>query len=210
MLLTVFRRACGLSLSPVGRRLYAFSCARRASGVRAAALALRLCVAAGVLAACSPTYDWRTVSNDASGYSVDLPAKPRSDQRDVEIAGTPMHMRMQTAEVNDVLFVVGTVALPDARSETQQQALAFLRDGLARNVGVAPDARDVAVPVATGGAIGGIEMRLTGKAGEKGETRTIHARLVAKGTRVYEVAIVGRAEPSVEQVDQFFRSFRLH
>ncbi|RQH04761.1 hypothetical protein D1Y85_17340 [Paraburkholderia dinghuensis] len=175
-----------------------------------AALAVRLSVAAGILAACSPTYDWRTVSNDVSGYSVDLPAKPRSEQRDVEIGGTPMHMRMQTAEVNDVLFVVGTVALPDARSETQRQALTFLRDGLARNVGVAPDARDVAVPVATGGAIGGIEMRLTGKAGEKGETRTIHARLVAKGTRVYEVAIVGRAEPSVEQVDQFFRSFRLY
>jgi hypothetical protein len=184
--------------------------ARRRAGVCATVFALRLIVTAGVLAACSPTYNWRTVSNDASGYSIELPAKPRSDQRDVEIDGTPMRMRMQTAEVNDVLFVVGTVALPDARHETQQQALAFLRDGLARNVGMAPDARDIAVPVATGGAVGGIEMRLTGKAGEKAESRTIHARLVAKGTRVYEVAIVGRAEPPVEQVDQFFQSFRLY
>jgi hypothetical protein len=199
MFLTAFRRACGAALRWV-RLLRPGACS----------LALRLFAVLTVLAACSPTYDWRTVSNDASGYSVDLPAKPRSDQRDVEIDGTSMHMRMQTAEVDDVLFVVGTVALPDARPATQQRALAFLRNGLARNVGVAPDARDVAVPVAAGGAIRGIEMRLTGKAGEAAETRTIHARLVAKDARVYEVAIVARAEPPVEQVDQFFQSFRLH
>jgi hypothetical protein len=207
MFLTAFCRASGAALRLV--RLLRPD-ASAPGPRRAAAPALRLFAAASVLAACSPTYDWRTVSNDASGYSVDLPAKPRSDQRDVEIGGTPMHMRMQTAEVDDVLFVVGTVALPDARPETQQQALAFLREGLARNVGASPDARDVAVPVATGGSVGGIEMRLTGKAGETAETRTIHARLVAKGARVYEAAIVGRAEPPVEQVDQFFQSFRLY
>lgn len=209
MFLTAFRRVCD-ALLRVRRLGPDASAARRRAGVHAMVFALRLSVAAGVLAACSPTYNWRTVSNDASGYSVDLPAKPRSDQRDVDIDGTLMHMRMQTAEVNDVLFVVGTVALPDARHETQQQALAFLRDGLAHNVGMAPDARDIAVPVATGGAVGGIEMRLTGKAGEKAESRTIHARLVAKGARVYEVAIVGRAEPPAEQIDQFFQSFRLY
>ena len=146
MFLTAFRRACGASLRlPWLLRPDAFAPGPR----RAAALALGVIAVAGVLAACSPTYDWRTVSNDASGYSVDLPAKPRSDQRDVEIGGAARRMRMQTAEVDDVLFVVGTVALPDARPATQQQALAFLRDGLAHNVGAAPDASDVAVPVAT-------------------------------------------------------------
>ncbi|TAL99937.1 MAG: hypothetical protein EPN70_23730 [Paraburkholderia sp.] len=173
-----------------------------------------LCVltAAGVLAACTPTYDWRTVTNNASGYSVDLPAKPGADQRDVGIDGTPMRMRMQTAEADDVLFVVGTVELPDARPETQQRVIAFLRAGLARNVGLSPDApgaHDVAVPLAAGGSVEGIEMRLTGKAGASAASRTIHARLVARGTHVYEVAIVGRALPPVEQIDQFFGSFRL-
>jgi len=211
---TAFRRICGPSLRVLRRAPGVLAGGRRAGGPRAAALALRVFVAAlalaGGLAACSPTYDWRAVTNNASGYSVDLPAKPRSDQREVEIDGTPMHMHMQMAEVDDVLFVVGTVQLPDDRPETQQRALAFLRAGLARNVGAAPDARDVAVPVATGGSVGGIEMRLSGKAGEKAESRTIHARLVAKGARAYEVAIVGRAEPPVEQVDQFFQSFRLY
>jgi hypothetical protein len=182
---------------------------RRNGGSSVRSLVLLVFVVAGMLAACSPTYDWRTVTNSAGGYSVDLPAKPGADQRDIDIEGTPMHMHMQTAEVDDVLFVVGTIDLPDTRPETRQKALAFLRDGLARNVGVTPDAHDVTVPLMGGGSVEGVEMRLTGKAGDKGESRTIHARLVARGTHVYQVAIVGREEPPVEQVDQFFQSFRL-
>ncbi|WP_322043851.1 hypothetical protein [Paraburkholderia sp. J67] len=161
-------------------------------------------------AACAPTYDWRTISSTASGYSVDLPAKPGSDARSVDVDGTPMRMHMQTAEVGGAVFVVGTLDLPDATPATQQKALTFLRDGLARNVGAQPQARAVAVPVATGGSVAGFDMALSGKAGENEESRTIHARLVAKGAHVYQLAIVGREQPAVEQVDQFFQSFKLY
>jgi hypothetical protein len=108
------------------------------------------------------------------------------------------------------VFVVGTLELPDAQPATQQKALEFLRAGLAHNVGAAPEAHAVAVPLAGGGSVEGVEMRMAGKAGANGETRTIHARLVAKGARAYQVAIVGRAEPPVEQIDQFFGSFKLY
>lgn len=107
---TALRRPCDLLFRSIGPRVLA-------------RLALGMIVAAGALAACSPAYDWRTVTNSASGYSVDLPAKPGADQRDVEVDGTPMHMSMQTAEVDHVLFVVGTLALPDAEPATQQRAL---------------------------------------------------------------------------------------
>ncbi|MBV8261956.1 MAG: hypothetical protein JO239_13690 [Paraburkholderia sp.] len=68
----------------------------------------------------------------------------------------------------------------------------------------------MAVPLAAGGSVEGLEMRMAGKAGVNGETRTIHARLVAKGARAYQVAIVGRTDPPVEQADQFFGSFKLY
>jgi len=173
-------------------------------------LALGTIVAAGALAACSPAYDWRTVTNSASGYSVDLPAKPRAEQRDVEIDGTPMPMSMQTAEVDRVLFVVGTLALPDDQPATQQRAIAFLRDGLARNVGVPPATGDVAIPVSSGGSVEGIEMQIAGKAGQAQQARTIHARIVAKGAHAYEIAIVARSQPPADQSDQFFQSFKLY
>lgn len=191
--------------------------AARAGGALAATI-----VSISAFTACSPTYDWRTISNNDSGYSVDLPAKPGTDERQIDVNGAPMRMRMQTAEVADDVFVVGTLELPDAQPATQQKALAFLRAGLARNVGAAVstasstgagaarETQTVAVPLATGGAIEGVELRVAGKAGANGETRTIHARLVAKGARAYEVAIVGRAEPLAEQVEQFFGSFKLY
>ena len=198
MVLDTLRRA----RLPLNIPMRAFVPARVATlGVLAAAFAL---------AACSPTYDWRTVSSNESGYTVDLPAKPGKDERSIDVNGTPMRMRMQTAEVADDVFVVGTLELPDAQPATQQKALDFLRAGLARNVGAAPQAHAVAVPLAAGGSVEGVEMRMAGKAGINGETRTIHARLVAKGARAYQVAVVGRTEPPVEQTDQFFGSFKLY
>ncbi len=203
MLPTVLRqiRALLASVCPGRRRL-------RLRTVGALTTLLGLWMA--TLTGCSPEYDWRTVANNTSGYSVDLPAKPDSDQREIDVDGKPMRMRMQTAEVDGEVFVIGTLDLPDARPTTQQAAIAFLRDGLARNVGATPDSHDVSVPVAGGGSVDGIEMRLSGHAGEKAELRTIHARLVAKGAHAYQVAIIGRVEPPVEQVDQFFQSFQLY
>ncbi len=198
MVLDILRRA----RLPLNLSMRTFVPARVAAlGILAAALAL---------AACSPTYDWRTISNDASGYSIDLPAKPDKDERRIDVNGTPMRMRVQTTEVAGDVFVVGTLDLPDAQPATQQKALDFLRAGLARNVGAPADAHAVAVPLATGGSVEGVEMRMAGKAGAGGESRTIHARLVAKGARAYQVAIVGRTEPPVEQSDQFFGSFKLY
>ncbi|WP_321841094.1 hypothetical protein [Paraburkholderia bannensis] len=180
------------------------------NALRSLAASALLVVSSSALIACSPTYDWRTISNNANGYSVDLPAKPGSDARSIDVNGTPMQMHMQTAEVGGAVFVIGTLDLPDAQPATQQKALAFLRDGLARNVGEAPDARTVAVPLVAGGSVPGFDMELTGKAGAKDETRTIHARLVAKGAHAYQLAIVGHEQPAVEQVDQFFQSFKLY
>lgn len=177
---------------------------------RSLAASALLAVFSSALIACSPTYDWRTISNNANGYSVDMPAKPGSEARSIDVDGTPMQMHMQTAEVGGAVFVIGTLDLPDAQPATQQKALTYLRDGLARNVGVPPDARAVAVPLAAGGSVPGFDLELSGKAGAKDETRTIHARLVAKGAHAYQLAIVGREQPAVEQVDQFFQSFKLY
>jgi hypothetical protein len=161
------------------------------------------------LSACSPTFDWRTVMNNDNGYTVDFPAKPGNDQRPVKIDGTPMQMAMQTAEAGNAVFAVGTVMLPDDHDATQRAALAFLRDGLARNVGAAPDAHAVQIPLAAGGQVLGLEMKLSGEAGSKHEMRTVYARVVARGQHVYQAAIIADKPLPPEQVDQFFSSFKL-
>jgi hypothetical protein len=172
-------------------------------------VAFLLCAGA-MLAACSPTYDWRTISNDDSGYTVDLPAKPGNDERQIEIGGVPMKMRMQTAEAGNTVFAIGTVVLPKDDPQLQKNVLDFLRDGLAHNLGVAPEARAAKIPLAMGGNVPGLEMAFSGKAGPKQEARTMHARLVAKGNHVYQAAVIGRDELPPEQLDQFFGSFKLY
>jgi len=164
----------------------------------------------GLLAACSPTYDWRTVMNNDNGYTVDLPAKPGNDARQIDVGGTSMQMAMQTAEAGKAVFAVGTLMLPSDDPQTQRTALDFLRTGLARNVGAAPDARPVQIPLAAGGQVPGLEMTLSGKAGEQKETRTIYARLVAHGRHVYQAAIIASEPLPQELVDQFFQSFQLY
>lgn len=184
--------------TPAGR-------ARTWVGTAAAALALGV-----ALSACSPTFDWRTVMNNDNGYTVDFPAKPGNDQRAVQIDGTPMQMAMQTAEAGNAVFAVGTVMLPDDSDATQRAALDFLRAGLARNVGAAPDAHAVQIPLAAGGKTPGLEMTVSGAAGAKHESRTVYARLVARGRHVYQAAIIADQPLPQEQVDQFFSSFQLY
>ncbi|MGF6775920.1 hypothetical protein [Paraburkholderia sp. GAS334] len=175
---------------------------------------LRVCacalVAGAVLAACSPTYDWRTIMNNDNGYTVDLPAKPTADERPIDIGGTPMKMSMQTAEADDAVFAVGTVMLPSDDPQVQRAALEFLRTGLARNLGATPDSHATQIPLAAGGQVLGIEMAFSGKAGPKQEMRTMHARLVARGRHVYQAAVIADRELPAEQLDQFFQSFKLY
>ncbi|WP_408456875.1 hypothetical protein [Paraburkholderia fungorum] len=178
---------------------------RAVLGTMACALVL-----GGALSACSPTFDWRTVMNNDNGYTVDLPAKPGNDQRVIQIGGTPMQMAMQTAEAGDAVFAVGTVMLPSDDEATQRAALEFLRTGLARNVGAAPDAHAVQIPLAAGGQVLGLEMKVTGEAGSQHETRTVYARLVARGRHVYQAAIIASKPLQQEQIDQFFSSFQLY
>lgn len=191
-----------------GRSVRQVSRARRLRAVlgqMGCALAL-----SAALGACSPTFDWRTIMNNDNGYTVDLPAKPGNDQRAVQIDGTPMQMAMQTAEAGDAVFAVGTVMLPNDSEATQRAALDFLRTGLARNVGAAPDAHAVQIPLAAGGKVPGLEMKLSGEAGSQREARTVYARLVAHGRHVYQVAIIASKPMQQEQVDQFFSSFQLY
>lgn len=166
-------------------------------------------VAGGALMACSPTYDWRTVMNNDNGYTVDLPAKPSTDSRQIEIGGVPMQMSMQTAEAADTVFAVGTIMLPSDDPQMQRTALDYLRTGLARNLGATPDSHATPIPLAAGGQVPGIEMTFSGKAGASQEPRIMHARIVARGRHVYQAAVIASKEPPIEQIDQFFQSFKL-
>ncbi|WP_179258576.1 hypothetical protein [Caballeronia sordidicola] len=182
-----------------------------------AASTATLLLTAAALLACTPAYDWRTIQNNDDAYEVTFPAKPRSDARDIDVAGKPMRMKMQMAEAGDAVFAVGTVDLPDDDPATQRAALDFLQQGLARNLNAAPAAHPVDIDVAAGGRLSGTEISVrgtsgtsgTGADGQKSQARQIRARFIAKGTHAYQIAIVSTKVPPPDQIDQFFSSFKL-
>lgn len=158
---------------------------------------------------CSPAYNWRTVSDAGAGYSIDLPAKPTVDERQVAIAGTtlPMHVRM--AETQHVVFAMAVVDLPRDDAAFGQTVADELRRALARNVSASPVEHAVQVPLATGAAVPGVDIVATGAAGEAHEQRTIHAWIAVRGRHVYQAAIIAAQAPPQEQSDQFFGSLKL-
>lgn len=172
-------------------------------------LAAGAALTAAVLAGCSPTYDWRTITDNSDGYAIDLPAKPTEDDRAIEIAGQSLPMHMRAAHLKGAVFAVGTIVLPSDDPQLQRTVLDYLRTGLARNLGVPPNARAIGVPLAAGGQVPALEIALSGTAGDEHEHKMLHAWLVARGKHVYQAVIAADRAPPPEQSDQFFGSFKV-
>lgn len=172
-----------------------------------AALVAMACIA--LAAACSPAYNWRTVTEPAEGYAIDLPAKPTVDERRVDIAGNALPMHVRAAHTQGAVFAIAAIDLPRDDARLRESVVEALRGAVARNVSASPIERPVQVPLQGGAGIAAIELVATGAAGGTHEQRTIHAWIVGRGKHVYQAVIVGAHAPPQEQIDQFFGSFKL-
>lgn len=162
--------------------------------VRAALMATAL-LAATLLAACNPTYNWRDHASPDGAYKVLFPAKPATFTRPVDLDGLKVEMTMTAAEVDGVTFAVGSATAPDAARA--QAALPAMRRALLRNIG-APDSSDVPTK-------DGLQVNASGSG--NGRPVQLNGRFVARGARVFQVIVLGRPGAPPEQVEQFLTSF---
>jgi hypothetical protein len=150
-----------------------------------------------LLGGCSPTYNWRDYTSSDGAYRVLFPAKPSTHTRSVDLGGIRVDMTMTAAEVEGNTFAVGTAVAPDAAMA--QATLPAMRQALLRNIGAA----DTAAAPSSGAPL---EVDATGK-GNGGPVRLV-GRFVAKGTRVYQVIVVGKpGAMKPEETEQFLSSF---
>jgi hypothetical protein len=160
------------------------------------ALALVPLVAA--LAGCNPKYNWRDYASPDAAYRIMFPAKPGTFTREIDLDGLRVPMTMTAAEVDGATFAVGTAQAPDAARA--QVALEAVRTALVHNIAgkVTREKRagdGGAADIEARGTANGVPMRLSGHF----ETR---------GTRLYQVIVVGRTDKVPdEQVEQFLSSF---
>jgi hypothetical protein len=164
--------------------------------------AFPLLLAAVLLGACNPTYNWRDYASPDAPYRVMFPAKPASYTRTITLDGMQVSMTMTAAEVDGATFAVGAAEAPDeARA---QAALPAMQEALLRNIGAtAASQKAAAAPGKTSrdvdvtGTSHGTPVRLVG-------------HFEARGKRFYQVIVLGKANAvPPEQVEQFLTSFTL-
>lgn len=169
---------------------------------------------AGLLAACSPEFNWRETRSLEQGFSVLLPGRPASMSREIDLDGLKVDMTMTGARVDRALFTVGVVRLEAApdMAATHAKALSAMRVAMLRNLGAEPQP---GVPIPVGlfdlsgtskGAVDAIAVEARGQL--TGEPVVMQAVFVAYREQLWQaVAIVAPAQ--AQQARTMLDSFRL-
>ncbi|HUN90913.1 MAG TPA: hypothetical protein VMU33_02575 [Burkholderiaceae bacterium] len=173
-------------------------------------------VAAALLAACSPRFDWRDVRPAPGGFVVALPDRPQTVARDVAVTlpGGVLHLAltMTSTGVGATLFAVGVAPLPPAAAQDADAVLAWFRDGIVRNLaGTVTASRPLAPPPGATGALRASEELVARGTMEPGHRAArLDARLYVFEDRLYSLAAVAaEGELPPEARDTFFDSFRI-
>ncbi|MES2760487.1 MAG: hypothetical protein V4693_24200 [Pseudomonadota bacterium] len=167
-------------------------------------------LAASLLAACSPSYNWRDYTSQEAPFRVMFPEKPDVHKRKIDINGLPVEMTMTAVDIDGTTFAVGSAEAPDAAKA--QAALDAMKTALVRNIG-AKVTKEKASAAATAGPAGStqratIDIEATGV--RNGAPMKLVGHFEARDKRFYQVIVMGKEKAmGPEQVDQFISSFKL-
>ena len=157
---------------------------------------------AAALSACSPQYDWRDYRANDAPYAVLFPAKPASQTRAIKLGELDVNMTMTAAEVDGVVFAVGSAQLADAARAPA--ALEAMKTALVNNI-----AATVTKSAASASGAQTV-LDVEAKGNRNGEPMLLIGRFIAKEKRVYQVIVMGREKNIVrDTVETWFSSFKL-
>jgi hypothetical protein len=168
--------------------------------------ALSVLLAAGLalaLSACSPRYDWRDYRSNDAPYAVLFPGKPATQARKIQLDSVSVDMTMTAAEVDGVIFAVGSAQVPDAAQAPA--AIEAMKTALVKNIGATVTKSKSSVT----GSQTMLEVEATGS--RNGESMLLIGRFIAKGDRIYQVIVMGNGKNIVQEpVETYFSSFKLN
>jgi hypothetical protein len=167
-------------------------------------------LAASLLAACSPTYNWRDYSSQDAPFRAMFPDKPDVHKRKIDINGLPVEMTMTAVDIEGTTFAVGSAQAPDAAKA--QAALDAMKTALVRNIGATITKEKVSAAASAGPAgssqRASIDIEATGV--RNGTPMKLVGHFEARDKRFYQVIVMGKEKSMTpEHVDQFMSSFKL-
>lgn len=160
------------------------------------------------LSACSPTFNWREVRQDATPLQALMPCKPETAQRSVPLAGSPTELHLLACETGGLRFALAWAEL-DTPAQVPQ-ALAAWRSASLQAIGVRSlpgDEASTAWAASVPGATQTLGVQASGQnpAGGAVQTRVVY---FARGTQVFQAAVYGERLPA-EALEAFFGGLRL-
>lgn len=164
-------------------------------------------LAAALLAACSPTFNWREVRPDNSRLSLLLPCKPDKAQKIVPLGGAQTTLFMQGCDAGGATFAVAMADLRDA-SKTGP-VLAQWQSLTLANMKAAPFTREV-FALKLAGATGPATPTLVKALGQRADGSAVsgQAAYFAHGSQVFQVVIYA-AKLTPDVAETFFSSLKL-
>jgi hypothetical protein len=151
------------------------------------------------LSACSPQYNWRDYRSNDAPYAVLFPGKPATQTRSIKLDQLEVSMTMTAAEIDGVIFAVGSAQVPDAAQAPA--AVEATKTALVNNIGAT-------VTSSKSSNTGALDVEASGS--QNGEPMRLIGRFIAKDKRIYQVIVMGRASNIVQDsVDTYLSSFKL-
>lgn len=149
---------------------------------------------------------------EEAGCAVLLPAKPAKMTRTIHLEALKVEMTMIGAQVREVAYTVGGIALGQPDEVAMRQALAAMRAAMVRNIaGTEQASRPVRIARtdaagAVRGHLDGVEIEALGRMRER-EARLL-ARFVGVPGFVWQAVVLGeRPEPQASA--QFLESLKV-
>ncbi|WP_139169586.1 hypothetical protein [Chitinasiproducens palmae] len=173
-------------------------------------LVMRSCVAAlavTAVAACSPRYDWREVSDAQGRFTASFPAKMAVQSRTISVDGHELTMNMRISDVADTVFAVGAVDVPADDATLREHVMQYLEEGLRRNAG-GNASQLSSTPSANTAVLTTHDWAASGTVPHENVKRQWRARFVATRERVYQVIVLSKAAPPAAETDQFLAAFQ--
>ncbi|MET0334068.1 MAG: hypothetical protein ABW190_07330 [Rhizobacter sp.] len=172
----------------------------RLVGGRPAACLLLLAVSA-----CSPTLDWREVRPEESSVVALFPCKPTTDARMVSLAETRVRMQLVACRAGDVTWALAHADVADAARVAP--ALKSLRDAAASNL---KGTAQAVGPMQLNGMTPNPQaerVRVQGRL-PTGEAVVLEGGFFVRGTRVYQVSVMGQ-KLDADALGVFFDGLKL-
>ncbi|WP_343732670.1 hypothetical protein [Duganella sp.] len=151
-----------------------------------------------LLSACSPKYDWRDYRSNDAPYAVLFPSKPATQTRSIKLDQLDVSMTMSAADIDGVIFAVGSAQLADAAQAPA--AVEAMKTAMVNNI-------NASITSSKTLANGALEVDASGT--EKGRSMRLIGRFIAKEKRIYQVVVIGPAQNiEADSVETFLTSFK--